>query len=133
VCSSHLVSSCLFSTGVTFTLTTKQAVGVPDKEFAGLVANAIGSSATDSALCSFVVTEASEIAQPELTSFLAKRRDSFFRAAGALEQKHSHLVSVVAQQLQSIESGWSAGTDTDSGGGSKVTAGPGRFLVYVFS
>jgi hypothetical protein len=114
-------------------LTTKQAVGVPDKEFAGLVANAIGST-TDSALCSFVVTETSEIAQPELTSFLAKRRDSFFRAAGALEQKHSHLVSVVAQQLQSIESGWSAGTgDTDSGGGSKVTAGPGRFLVYVFS
>jgi hypothetical protein len=106
-------------------LTTKQAVGVPDKEFAGLVANAIGSSTTDSALCSFVVTETSEIAQPELTSFLAKRRDSF--------SKHSHLVSAVAQQLQSIESGWSAGTDTDSGGGSKVTAGPGRFLVYVFS
>lgn len=115
-------------------MTTKQAVGVPDKEFAGLVANAIGSSATDSALCSFVVTETSEIAQPELTSFLAKRRDSFSRAANAIEQKHSHLVSAVAQQLQSIESGWSAGTgDTDSGGGSKVTAGPGRFLVYVFS
>jgi hypothetical protein len=103
----------LIGTLVKFELTTLQAVGLTSQDFRDHVASEIHSStSSDSALCSYVVTETSEIAQSDLTAFMARCRNSFGQAVDALERKHSRLVPAVAQQLRRIEPDWPAASDS---------------------
>lgn len=122
----------LLGTLVKFELTTLQAVGLTSQDFRDHVAREIRSStSSDSALCSFVVTETSEIAQSDLTAFLARCRNSFGQAVDALERKYSGLVPAVAQQLRSIEPDWPAASDSKAAAAAAAAPRAGPSLLVA--